>query len=34
MMYKEKVAVQPEIRAKHSTRSERHVEILNVKPWW
>ena len=22
------------IRTKHSTQSERHVEFLNVKPWW
>jgi hypothetical protein len=32
MMYKAKVAVRSEIRKKHSTQSERHVEILNVKP--
>ena len=32
MMYKAKVAVCSEIRTKHSTQSERHVEFLNVKP--
>jgi hypothetical protein len=32
MMYKEKVAVCSEIRIKHSTQSEHHVEFLNVKP--
>ena len=33
MMYKAKVAVFfSDIRTKHSTQSERHVEILNVKP--
>ena len=32
MMCKAKVAVWSEIRTKHSTQSERHVEILNVKP--
>jgi hypothetical protein len=30
-MYKAKVAVCSEIRTKHSTRSEHHVEFLNVK---
>ena len=30
MMYKAKVAVCSEIRTKHSTQSERHVEFLNV----
>jgi hypothetical protein len=34
MMYKAKVAVCSVIRTKHSTQSERHVEFLNVKPWW
>ena len=34
MMYKAKVAVCSDIRTKHSTQSERHVEFLNVKPWW
>jgi len=29
---KAKVAVCPEIRTKHSTQSEHHVEFLNVKP--
>ena len=29
MLYKAKVA---DIRTKHSTQSERHVEILNFKP--
>ena len=32
MMYQEKVAVCSEIRTKHSTQSEDHVEFLNVKP--
>ena len=32
MMYKAKVAVCSDIRRKHSTQSERHVEFLNVKP--
>jgi hypothetical protein len=31
-MYKAKVAVCSEIRKKHSTQSEHHVEILIVKP--
>ena len=31
MMYKAKVAVCSDIRTKHSTQSERHVEFLNVK---
>jgi hypothetical protein len=30
-MYKAKVAVCSEIRTKHSTQSERHVEFLKVK---
>ena len=34
MMYKAKVAVCSDIRTKHSTQSECHVEFLNVKPWW
>ena len=34
MIYKAKVAVCSDIRTKHSTQSERHVEFLNVKPWW
>ena len=34
MMYKAKVAVCSDFRTKHSTQSERHVEFLNVKPWW
>ena len=29
-MYKAKVAVRSEIRTKHSTQSERHVEFLNA----
>ena len=33
MMYKAKVAVCSDIRTKHSTQSERHVEFLNIKPW-
>ena len=32
MMYKAKVAVCSEIRTKHSTQSEQHVEFLNVTP--
>ena len=32
MMYKAKVAVCSDIRTKHSTQSERHVEFLKVKP--
>ena len=32
MMYKAKVAVCSDIRAKHSTQSENHVEFLYVKP--
>ena len=32
MMYKATVAVCSEIRTKHSTQSEHHVELLNVKP--
>jgi hypothetical protein len=31
-MYKAKVAVCSEIRAKHSKQGEHHVEFLNVKP--
>jgi len=31
-MYKAKVTVWFEIRTKHSTHSEHHVEFLNVKP--
>ena len=34
MMYKTKVAVCSDIRTKHSTQSEHHVEYLNVKPCW
>ena len=34
MMYKAKVAVCSDIRTKHSTQNERHVEFLNIKPWW
>ena len=30
MVYKAKVAVCSDIRTKHSTQSERHVEFLNV----
>jgi hypothetical protein len=30
-MYKAKVPVCSDIRTKHSTQSERHVEFLNVK---
>jgi hypothetical protein len=32
MMCKAKVAVCSDIRTKHSKQSERHVELLNVKP--
>jgi hypothetical protein len=32
MMYKAKVAVSSEIRTKHSTQSEYHVEFFNIKP--
>jgi len=32
MMYKAKVAVCFEIRTKHSTQSEHHVEFLDVIP--
>jgi len=32
MKYKAKVAVCSEIRAKHSTQGEHHVDFLNVKP--
>ena len=32
MVYKAKAAVCCEIRIKHSTQSEHHVEFLNVKP--
>jgi len=31
MTYKTKVAVCSEIRTKHSTQSEHHVEFFNVK---
>ena len=30
MMYKAKVAVCSDIRTKHSTQSEHHVEFLNI----
>jgi len=32
MTYKAKVAVCSEIRTKHPTQSQHHVELLNVKP--
>ena len=32
MMYKTEVSVCSEIRTKHSTQSEGHVEFFNVKP--
>jgi hypothetical protein len=32
MMYEAKVAVCSDIRKKHWTQSEHHVEFLNVKP--
>ena len=31
MMYKAKLAVCSDTRAKHSTQGQRHVEVLNVK---
>jgi len=31
-MYKAKVAVCSEMRTKHSTKSEHHVEVFSVKP--
>ena len=34
MLFKAKVAVCSDISTKHSNQNERHVEILNVKPWW
>ena len=34
MTYKAKVAVCSELRPKHSTQSEHHVQFLNVKTWW
>ena len=32
MLYKAKVALCSEIRAKHSAQSEHHVEYFNVNP--
>jgi len=32
MTFKGKVAVCSEIRTKHSTQSQHHVEFLNVRP--
>ena len=32
MLYKVKVAACSDIRTKHSTQSESHLEFLNVKP--
>jgi len=32
MMYKAKLAVRSEIRTKHSTQSEHHVEFFSEKP--
>jgi hypothetical protein len=32
MMYKAKIAVYPEVRTKHSTQGEHHVEFFNVQP--
>jgi hypothetical protein len=32
MLYREIIAVCSEIRTKHSTQSENHVECFNVKP--
>jgi len=34
MIYKAKFAVCSEIRTKHSTQSEHHVEFWNVWGWW
>ena len=34
MLYKAKVGVCSDIRTKHSTQRERHVEFLNIKTWW
>ena len=34
MLSKAKVAVCSDIRTKHSTQSEHHLEFLNVKPSW
>ena len=34
MLYKAEVAVCSDIRTKHSTQSERYVELLNFKTWW
>ena len=34
MLSKANVAVCSDIRTKHSTQSEHHVEFLNIKPWW
>jgi len=31
MLYKTKVALSSEIRTKHSTQGEHHVELVNVK---
>ena len=32
MIYKAKVTVSSDIRTKHSTQSEHHIEFFNVKP--
>jgi hypothetical protein len=32
MLYREIIAVCSEIRTKHLTQSEHHVELLNIKP--
>ena len=32
MIYKAKVAVCSDIRTKHSTQNQHHVEFFNVKP--
>jgi len=32
MMYKAKAVISSQNRTKHSTQSEQHVELLNVKP--
>ena len=32
MLYEAEVSICSDIRTKHSTQSERHVQVLNVKP--
>jgi hypothetical protein len=33
-MYKAKVSVCSEIRTKHPTQSERHLEFFECQTWW